>query len=146
MRRLLGTIAVLAMTLMLGVGAAWAQAKVTVTREESKPQKVEVKAGGANYSTSDQVFFAVFAKNACISGSTSLLPQPGHWTVAFIRSVTLMKSVNVFLQLRHSKSYSAIVDSFLQSASAALRSRRATTPITTVPAAVSFTMGMVRMR
>ena len=35
----------LAMTLMLGPGAAWAQAKVTITREESKPQKVEVKAG-----------------------------------------------------------------------------------------------------
>ena len=45
MTQLLGASVVLAMTLMLGVGAAWAQAKVTVTREESKPQKVEVKAG-----------------------------------------------------------------------------------------------------
>lgn len=45
MKRLLGTTIVLAMTLMLGPGAAWAQAKVTITREESKPQKVEVKTG-----------------------------------------------------------------------------------------------------
>ncbi|HEU4367837.1 MAG TPA: hypothetical protein VFV05_06340 [Methylomirabilota bacterium] len=45
MKRLLGVPAVLAMTLMLDAGAAWAQAKVTVTREESKPQKVEVKVG-----------------------------------------------------------------------------------------------------
>ena len=45
MKRLLGTTVGLVMTLMLGVGAAWAQAKVTVTREESKPQKVEVRVG-----------------------------------------------------------------------------------------------------
>lgn len=44
MRRLFGT-TVFAVILMLGPGAAWAQAKVTITREESKPQKVEVKAG-----------------------------------------------------------------------------------------------------
>src|SRR4030095_7854163 len=55
-----------------------------------------------------QLFFPVFAKNACINGSTSTLPQPGHWTVVFIRSVTRMNSVNVFLHLRHSKSYSAM--------------------------------------
>src|SRR6266508_2991741 len=29
----------------LGAGSAWAQAKVTVTREASKPQTVEIKAG-----------------------------------------------------------------------------------------------------
>lgn len=45
MKRLLGTTVGLVMTLMLGVGAGWAQAKVTVTREESKPQKVEVRVG-----------------------------------------------------------------------------------------------------
>lgn len=45
MRGLVRTTVVFAMTLMLGVGAAWAQAKVTITREESKPQKLEVKAG-----------------------------------------------------------------------------------------------------
>ena len=44
-RRLLATTIVFAMTLLLGLGAAWAQAKVTVSREESKPQKVEVKVG-----------------------------------------------------------------------------------------------------
>jgi plastocyanin len=44
-KRLLGTTVILAMTLMVGLGAAWAQAKVTITREESKPQKVEVKIG-----------------------------------------------------------------------------------------------------
>jgi len=29
-----------------GVGTAWAQAKVSITREESKPKTVEIKAGG----------------------------------------------------------------------------------------------------
>jgi plastocyanin len=33
------------MALALGIGPAWAQAKVTVTREESKPKNVEIKAG-----------------------------------------------------------------------------------------------------
>jgi plastocyanin len=32
-------------TLAVGVDSVWAQAKVAVTREESKPQKVEIKAG-----------------------------------------------------------------------------------------------------
>jgi plastocyanin len=45
MKRLLKTTVVLGTMLMLAVGTAWAQAKVTVSREESKPQKVEVKAG-----------------------------------------------------------------------------------------------------
>jgi plastocyanin len=43
-KRLLGT-TVLGMTLIVGLGAAWAQAKVTVTREESKPSMVEIQAG-----------------------------------------------------------------------------------------------------
>jgi len=34
-----------AATLAIGADAGWAQTKVTVTREESKPQKVEIKAG-----------------------------------------------------------------------------------------------------
>jgi plastocyanin len=33
------------MVLMLGLGAAWAETKVTVSREESKPQTIEVKVG-----------------------------------------------------------------------------------------------------
>jgi plastocyanin len=44
-RGLLGTTVVLAMTLMVGLGAAWAEATVTVTREENKPSVVEIKAG-----------------------------------------------------------------------------------------------------
>ena len=44
-KRLLGTTVVLAMTLTLGLGAAWAAATIRVSREESKPQKVEVKTG-----------------------------------------------------------------------------------------------------
>lgn len=43
MKRLVGTAVLLALT--LSFGGAWAAAKVTVSREESKPQKVEVKAG-----------------------------------------------------------------------------------------------------
>ena len=45
MKRVLGTLAVLAMTLVLGPGAAWAQARITVSREQNTPEKVEVKAG-----------------------------------------------------------------------------------------------------
>ena len=45
MKRVLETMVVLAMTLVLGLGAAWAQAKITVTREQSSPEKVEVKVG-----------------------------------------------------------------------------------------------------
>ena len=35
----------MALMLALGVGGAWADGKVTVTREESKPKSVEIKAG-----------------------------------------------------------------------------------------------------
>src|SRR5512138_460017 len=45
MKRVLGTMAVLAMTLVLGLGTAWAQAKITVSREQNTPEKVEVKVG-----------------------------------------------------------------------------------------------------
>jgi plastocyanin len=40
--RMVGAVA---MALALSAGAAWAEAKITVTREESKPQSVEVKVG-----------------------------------------------------------------------------------------------------
>jgi plastocyanin len=43
MKRLIGVMVVVALTLWLGPGAAWAEAKVTVTREENKPSTVEVK-------------------------------------------------------------------------------------------------------
>lgn len=44
MRKVVAT-AIGAMILALGVGGAWADAKVTITREESKPQTVEIKVG-----------------------------------------------------------------------------------------------------
>jgi plastocyanin len=36
---------VVVLVAVLGTGEAWAGAKVTVTREESKPRTVEIKAG-----------------------------------------------------------------------------------------------------
>ncbi len=46
MRRTMSALGgVVMLTLGLGVGGAWAGAKVTVTREENKPQTVEVKVG-----------------------------------------------------------------------------------------------------
>jgi len=44
-QRIAAGIGAVTLVLALGVGGAWAQAKITVTREESKPQKVEVKVG-----------------------------------------------------------------------------------------------------
>jgi len=44
MRKVVAT-AIGAMILALSVGGAWADGKVTVTREESKPKSVEVKGG-----------------------------------------------------------------------------------------------------
>jgi plastocyanin len=38
-------IAATALVLASGVSLAWAQGKITITREESKPQKIEVKVG-----------------------------------------------------------------------------------------------------
>jgi plastocyanin len=37
--------AVVAVTFVLAIGGAWAEGKVTITREENKPKDVEVKAG-----------------------------------------------------------------------------------------------------
>jgi plastocyanin len=45
MKRPFRTTSMVAIVLMLGIGTACAEAKITVAREESKPQKVEVKAG-----------------------------------------------------------------------------------------------------
>ena len=38
-------VGVVMLTFALGVDGAWAEAKVTVTREENKPKTVEVKVG-----------------------------------------------------------------------------------------------------
>lgn len=46
MRKVMSVLAgVAVLTWVLGIGEAWAGAKVTVTREESKPQTVEIKTG-----------------------------------------------------------------------------------------------------
>jgi plastocyanin len=45
MKRPVRAISILVLTLTIGFGTAWAAAKVTVSREESKPQKVEIKVG-----------------------------------------------------------------------------------------------------
>ena len=46
MRNIMSVLVGLAMlTFALGVDGAWAEAKVTVTREENKPQTVEIRAG-----------------------------------------------------------------------------------------------------
>ena len=46
MRRATGVLTgVVVLTFALGVGGAWAETKVTVTREENKPKTVEIKAG-----------------------------------------------------------------------------------------------------
>ena len=44
-RTVAGVFGAVAVVLALSANTAWAEAKITVTREESKPQKVEVKAG-----------------------------------------------------------------------------------------------------
>ena len=45
MKRLFRTSSMVAIVLMFGAGIACAAAKLTVAREESKPQKVEIKTG-----------------------------------------------------------------------------------------------------
>jgi plastocyanin len=46
MRRRVSVLAgVVMVTFALGVAGAWAEAKVTVTREENKPRTVEIKSG-----------------------------------------------------------------------------------------------------
>jgi plastocyanin len=41
----IGTIVTVVIALLIGAGSAWADATVTVTREQNKPQSVEVKVG-----------------------------------------------------------------------------------------------------
>ena len=42
---LIGVVIAVAAPVAVGVDGAWAQAKVTVTREENKPKNVEIKVG-----------------------------------------------------------------------------------------------------
>ena len=44
-RTVAGVFGAVAVVLALSASTVWAEAKITVTREQSKPQKVEVKAG-----------------------------------------------------------------------------------------------------
>ncbi len=44
-RSMTTTLGAMGLTLALSIGVAWAEGKVTVTREESKPNTVEVKVG-----------------------------------------------------------------------------------------------------
>ena len=44
-RAIAAMISAVGLTMTLGHGAAWAEGKVTITREENKPKDVEVKAG-----------------------------------------------------------------------------------------------------
>lgn len=46
-RGMSGLAGVVMLTFALGVGGAWAMVQVTVTREESKPKTLEIKAGEA---------------------------------------------------------------------------------------------------
>jgi plastocyanin len=44
-KSMVATVAAVALILTVGAGGAWAEGKVTVTREESKPKTVEIKTG-----------------------------------------------------------------------------------------------------
>jgi plastocyanin len=78
-----------ALILTLGAGGAWAQAKVTVTREESKPKTVEIKAGEEVrfINASGQTAHVWFAGNEAIrfyvgtgaSGSAVKFEKPGTY-------------------------------------------------------------------
>ena len=46
MKRVMAMLAAsIMLTAVLGVGGAWAEGKVNITREENKPEDVEIKAG-----------------------------------------------------------------------------------------------------
>ena len=58
---------VVMLTSALGVGGAWAEAKVTVTREENKPQPLEIKAG-------EEVWLSTPRAGRPTSGSPATMP------------------------------------------------------------------------
>lgn len=75
------------LTLVLGVGGAWAETKVTVTREENKPQTAEIKAGDEVrfINASGGTAHVWFAGNDAIrfyvgkAGSTVKFEKPGTY-------------------------------------------------------------------
>ena len=84
MRMLAGVVMV---TLGAGVGAVWAEAKVTVTREANQPQTVEIKAGEEVrfINASGSTAHVWFAGNDAIrfyvgkAGSTVKFDKPGTY-------------------------------------------------------------------
>ena len=88
MRRVMRVLAGLVMlTTALGVGGAWAMAEVTVTREESKPKRLEIAAGQAVLfiNASGRTAHVWFAGNDAIrflvgkAGSTIKFVKPGTY-------------------------------------------------------------------
>jgi plastocyanin len=84
MKALAGVVVLVA---VLGTGEAWAGAKVTVTREENKPQTVEIKAGEEVrfVNASGSTAHVWFAGNDAVrfyvgqTGSTVKFEKPGTY-------------------------------------------------------------------
>ena len=79
--------AVVMLTVALGVGAAWAIVKVTVTRDEIKPRTLEIRAGEAVefVNVSGRTSHVWFGGNDAIrfyvgkAGSTIKFERPGRY-------------------------------------------------------------------
>ncbi len=86
MRHIVGVLVVM-VTFALGVDGAWAEAKVTVTREENKPQTVEIQSGEEVrfINASGSTAHVWFAGNDAIrfyvgrAGSTVKFEKPGTY-------------------------------------------------------------------
>jgi plastocyanin len=85
-RHIVGVLVVM-VTFALGVDGAWAEAKVTVTREENKPQTVEIQSGEEVrfINASGSTVHVWFAGNDAIrfyvgrAGSTVKFEKPGTY-------------------------------------------------------------------
>jgi plastocyanin len=85
-RHIVGVLVVM-VTFALGVDGAWAEAKVTVTREENKPQTVEIQSGEEVrfINASGSTAHVWFAGNDAIrfyvgrAGSTVKFEKPGTY-------------------------------------------------------------------
>ncbi len=84
-------VGVAVLSLVVGIGGAWAEGKVTVTREENKPKDVEVKAGEEVrfVNSSGQTVHVWFGGNDAVrfyvpagsSGAKVKFDKPGHLRV-----------------------------------------------------------------
>ena len=97
------------LTIALGVGGAWAEGKVTITREENKPKDVEVKAGDEVkfVNSSGQTAHVWFAGNDAVrfyvpSGS-------GGAKVKFDKPGTYQYTVHVTAGKTHAHTGSVVV-------------------------------------